>query len=61
MDIFFQKLQAVADPVAFAAVFPEVVIIPCDGNLGMGGKVQQVDVDSFSQTVYRHQLFLLLM
>lgn len=32
----------------------------CDGNLGMGGKVQQVDVDSFSQTVYRHQLFLLL-
>ena len=27
MDIFFQKLQAVADPVAFAAVFPEVVII----------------------------------
>ena len=29
-------------------------------ELNKEGKVQQVDVDSFSQTVYRHQLFLLL-
>ena len=36
MDIFLQKLQAVTNPTAFAAVFPQVVIIPYDGNLGKG-------------------------
>ncbi len=40
MDIFFQKLQIVTDPMAFAAVFSQVVIIPCDGSLRMGGEVQ---------------------
>lgn len=60
MDMFFQKLQAVANPTAFAAVFPQVIIIPCDGNLGMGGEAGQADVALFSQAVYRHQFFLLL-
>lgn len=41
MDIFLQKLQAVTNPTAFAAVFPQVVIIPYDGNLGMGGEVNR--------------------
>ena len=30
----------VTDPMAFAAVFSQVVIIPCDGSLRMGGEVQ---------------------
>ena len=60
MDIFLQKLQAVTDPAAFAAVFAQVVIIPCDGNLGMGREVEQTNVALFGQAVYRHQLLLLL-
>ena len=51
MNIFFQKLQIVTAPMAFAAVFFQVVIIPCDGNLRMSGKVQQVDITIFRQTI----------
>lgn len=42
------------------AVFPQVVIIPCDGNLRMGGEVQQTNVTLFRQTVYSHQFLFLL-